>query len=256
MPRFAGAIAAAALAAACTTAPVAGAQTPPPSDGHMMHMAPMSSIQPETTITLNGHGSVDRAPDIATISVGVSVDAESAAAAMSQQSEKMNGVFKAVKAAGVADKDMQTSNLSLNPVYDYSNRNNGKPRLTGYNASNQLTIVVRNLDSLGKTLDAVVKAGGNTINGVSFGVDKPKSAQDEARVMAIKDAAAKAELYAKAVGYKVKRIVTINESVNYGGPVPVMARMAMDSAESAPTPVAGGQVSLTADVDVTFELTK
>lgn len=250
MKALAAALLAATAMASCANAPMAMAQ--PPASG-MMHMPPMSSIQPETTITLTGRGSAEHSPDIAMISVGVSVEAETASTAMTQQSQKMNGVFAAVKAAGIADKDMQTSNLSLNPVYEYPN--NQRPRLTGYNASNQITIKVRDLKNLGKTLDAVVKGGGNTINGVSFSIDRPEAYQNDARVEAIKDAAAKAELYANAVGYKVKRIVTVSEQEYYPQPVPMMARMQLqDAAES--TPVAAGEVSMTQTVSVTFELTK
>lgn len=214
----------------------------------------MSTIQPETTITLTGKGTVDHAPDIAMISVGVQVEAKTAAEAMAQQAEKMNGVFAAVKAAGIADRDMQTGNLSLNPVYEYPN--NARPRLTGYQASNQITIKVRKLDTLGKTLDAVVKGGGNTINGVSFSIDEPDKFQNDARIEAIKDAAAKAELYAKAVGYKVKRIVTISEQDYYPQPVPMMMQMRQQDMAAAPTPIAAGEVSLTQTVNVVFELTK
>jgi uncharacterized protein YggE len=249
MKRFAAALLAASAMAGCATTPMATAQTPPPS----WTMPPSSAIQPETTITLNGRGTIDHAPDIAMISVGVSVEAETASAAMTQQSTKMNGVFAAVKAAGIADRDMQTSNLSLNPVYDYPQ--NQKPRLRGYNASNQITIKVRDLKSLGKTLDSVVKGGGNTINGVSFSIDKPESYQNEARVAAIKDAAARADLYANAIGYKVKRVVTVSEQEYFPQPVPMMQRMQVaDQAEA--TPVAAGEVSLTQTVSVTFELTR
>ena len=188
------------------------------------------------------------------ISLGVQVEAKTAAEAMQQQADKMNGVFAAVKAAGIADRDMQTGQLSLNPVYEYPN--NARPRLTGYQATNTINIKVRDLKNLGKTLDAVVKGGGNTINGISFAVDQPEKHQNDARIAAIKDAAAKAELYARAVGYKVKRIVTVSEN-EYYAPQPqpmMMARMANDAAES--TPIAAGEVSLTATVSVTFELTK
>jgi uncharacterized protein YggE len=248
MKRLASALLASSLIAGCAALPAAVAQTPP---GYQT--PPMSAIQPETTITINGKGIVDRAPDIAMITVGVSVEAETASLAMSQQTTKMNGVFAAVRAAGVAERDMQTSNLSLNPVYDYPQ--NGQPRLRGYNASNQITIRVRDLKNLGKTLDSVVKGGGNTIHGISFSVDKPEAYQNEARVAAIKDAAARAELYANAVGYKVKRIVTISEMDYTPRPVPMMARMQLqDAAES--TPVAAGEVSLEQTVSVTFELTR
>ena len=213
----------------------------------------MSSIQPETTITLMGRGAVEKAPDMATINVGVQVEAKTAADAMAQQASQMNGVFAAVKAAGIADRDMQTGNMSLSPVYEYPN--NARPRLTGYQASNSITIRVRKLDTLGKTLDAVVKGGGNTINGISFSVDQPEKFQNEARVEAIQDATAKAELYAQAVGYKVKRIVTISEQEFYPQPpMPVMMRMQDMAAEA--TPIAAGEVSLVQTVNVVFELTK
>jgi hypothetical protein len=248
--QFGFALLAASALAACSTAPMATAQTPPPN----WNAQPMSSIQPETTITLNGKGTVDHAPDIATISVGVNVEAATASLAMTQQAEQMNGVFNAVKGAGVAERDMQTSSLSLNPVYDYPP--NQRPRLRAYNASNQITIKVRDLKNLGKTLDAVVKAGGNTINGISFGIDKPEQFQNDARVKAIQDAAAKAELYAKAVGYKVKRIVTVTENdFTPHPPQPMMMRMQVNDAAAA-TPVAEGEVSLEQNVSVTFELSK
>jgi uncharacterized protein YggE len=251
MTRLAPALLAATVLAGCATAPMAMAQPPM---GPQSGMPPMSTIQPETTITLTGKGTVDHAPDIAMISLGVQVEAKTAAEAMAQQTEKMNGVFAAVKAAGIADRDMQTGQLSLNPVYEYPN--NARPRLTGYQASNQLSIKVRKLDTLGKTLDAVVKGGGNTINGVSFSIDKPDQFQNDARIEAIKDAAAKAELYAKAVGYKVKRIVTISEQDYYPQPVPMMMQMRQQDMAAAPTPIAAGEVSLTQTVNVVFELTK
>jgi len=247
MKRLAPAMFAVTALAGCATAPMAMAQQPP----HMM--PPASAIQPETTINLTGIGKVDHAPDTAMISAGVQIEAKTAADAMQQQATAMNGVFAAVKASGIADRDMQTGNLSLNPVYEYPN--NARPRLTGYRASNQLMIKVRKLDTLGKTLDAVVKAGGNTINGVTFQVDQPEKFQNDARVEAIKDAAAKAELYAKAVGYMVKRIVTISELDYSPQPMPMMQTRMQDMAAEA-TPIAAGEVSLQQTVNVVFELTK
>jgi len=251
MTRLAPALLAASVLAGCATAPMAIAQ-PPMGPNH--GMPPMSTIQPETTITLNGKGTVDHAPDIAMISVGVTTEAKTAAEAMQQQATQMTGVFNAVKAAGIADRDMQTGQISLNAVYEYPN--NARPRLTGYQASNQLSIKVRKLDTLGKTLDAVVKGGGNTINGVSFSIDEPEKYQNEARMEAIQDAAAKAELYAKAVGYKVKRIVTISENEFYPQPPMPMMQMRMQEMAADATPIAAGEVSLTQTVSVVFELTK
>lgn len=254
MKRLAPALIAATAMAGCAAAPMAMAQTPAPVHGPNMHMPPMSSIQPETTITLTGKGSVAHAPDIAIINVGVSVEAKTASEAMQQQATQMAGVFAAVKAAGIADRDMQTGNISLNPVYEYPN--NARPRLTGYQANNSITIKVRKLDTLGKTLDAVVKGGGNTINGISFSIDEPEKFQNDARIEAVKDAAAKAELYAQAVGYKVKRIVTISEQEFYPQPVPMMAMRMQDSGGAPETQIAAGEVSLEQTVTVLFELTK
>lgn len=228
-----------------------------PIQGHAMHgggmgTAPMSAIQPETTISLSGRGTVLRTPDIATVSVGVSVEAKTAADAMQQQASRMAGVFAAVRAAGIAERDMQTGSISLNPVYEYPD--NARPRLTGYQASNVITLKVRKLDTLGRTLDSVVKGGGNTINGVSFSIDDVESLRNEARTRAIRDAAAKAELYAAAVGYKVRRIVTISEQGDYSPPSPLMA-MRMEDAGAAPeTQIAAGDVALEQTVSVVFEL--
>jgi uncharacterized protein YggE len=213
-----------------------------------------NSIQKETTISLNGKGSTDRAPDMATISLGVNIEAKTASDAMKQQAQLMDGVFKAVKAAGVADRDMQTSSLSLNPVYDYQEQ--GGAVLRGYSASNQIAITVRDLKKLGATLDSIVKAGGNTINGISFGIEEDREARDAARIEAIRDAARKADLYAAAVGYSVKRIVTVTENeYDYQPPMPMMARMEMKSADAS-TPIASGEVTIQSSVSVTFELVK
>ena len=149
---------------------------------------------------------------------------------------------------------MQTSNLSLQPRYDYSNRDGSPPEVVGYTASNQVTVKVRNLDNLGQTLDAIVEDGGNTISGLSFGLEDEATARDEARRDAIEIATARAELYADAAGYTVARIVTISESSSdMGGPQPMMAmRAESDSA----TQVSGGEVGYSVTVNVTFELVK
>jgi uncharacterized protein YggE len=228
-----------------------------PMRGHAMHgagmgMPPMSAIQPETTLSLSGRGAVLRAPDVASVSVGVNVEAKTAAEAMQQQASQMAGVFAAVRAAGIAERDMQTGSISLNPVYEYPD--NARPRLTGYQASNVITLKVRKLDTLGRTLDAVVKGGGNTIHGVSFSVDEAESLRNEARTRAIRDAAAKAELYAAAVGYKVSRIVTISEQGDYSPPAPLMAMRIKDDGAAPETQIAAGDVSLEQTVSVLFEL--
>lgn len=214
-----------------------------------------NSIQPETTLSISASGEVSRSPDIATITAGVQTEAPTASQAMSQNAERMEGVYKALRDASVAERDMQTSNLSLQPSYDYSNRDGAPPKVTGYTASNQLSVKVRDLDNLGRTMDAIVAQGGNTISGLQFGLDDPSEARDEARRQAIQKAVERANLYAEATGYRVARIVTISESSNnYSPPMPMMA--VRSEAADATTQVSGGEVGYSVDVNVTFELRK
>ena len=212
-----------------------------------------NSIQPETTLSISAEGSVNREPDIAFLNAGVQTQGDTAQAAMSANAAAMNGVFEALVAADVDRKDMQTSNFSLQPQYDYSSRSNGSPpRLTGYQAFNQLTVRVRDLDNLGQTMDALVSAGGNTFSGLRFALEDDRAAKNAARDIAMKEAIARAELYAAASGYEVARVVTISESGGFSPqPMAVMAR----SAESS-TPIASGEVGYSVNVNVTFELRK
>ena len=214
-----------------------------------------NSIQPETTLSISAEGSVNREPDIALLNAGVQTQGETAQAAMAANANAMNGVFDALAAADVDRRDMQTSNFSLQPQYDYSNRQNGQPpRLTGYQASNQLTVKVRDLDSLGETIDAMVGAGGNTFSGISFALDDDRAAKNAARDLAMKEAIARAELYAAASGYEVARVVTISESGGFR-PQP-MAMMAEARSMDQSTPIASGEVGYSVTVNVVFELRK
>lgn len=214
-----------------------------------------NSIQPETTLSISAEGSVNREPDIAFLNAGVQTQGETAQAAMSANASAMNGVFDALAAANVERSDMQTSNFSLQPQYDYSNRQSGEPpRLTGYQASNQLTVRVRDLDNLGETMDALVSAGGNTFSGLHFALEDDRAAKNAARDIAMKEAIARAELYAAASGYEVARVVTISESGGYS-PQP-MAMMAEARSMDRSMPVASGEVGYSVTVNVTFELRK
>ncbi|MHA7898670.1 MAG: SIMPL domain-containing protein [Henriciella sp.] len=214
-----------------------------------------NSIQPETTLSISAEGSVNREPDIAFLNAGVQTQGETAQAAMSANATAMNGVFDALEAANVDRTDMQTSNFSLQPQYDYSNRQSGQPpRLTGYQASNQLTVRVRDLDTLGETMDALVSAGGNTFSGLRFALEDDRAAKNAARDIAMKEAIARAELYAAASGYEVARVVTISESGGFS-PQP-LAMMAESRSMDRSTPVATGEVGYSVTVNVTFELRK
>lgn len=208
-----------------------------------------------TTLSLSAEGETLASPDMATINIGVQSEAPTAQAAMSANSAKMNAVVAAIRAAGVAERDIQTSGLNLNPQYVYEP--NQSPRLTGYQASNTVTIRLRDLARVGPVVDATVSSGANTINGITFGLQNPDAAENSAREDAVKALTAKAELYARATGYRISRLVSLSESGGYtpSPPVPMMARaVAMDAGGS--TPVAGGELSVRMNVSATYELTR
>ncbi|MEL6753979.1 MAG: SIMPL domain-containing protein [Pseudomonadota bacterium] len=221
-------------------------------------MAHPNSIQPETTLSITATGEVMAEPDIAYVSTGVQSEAKTAEQAMADNRAAMNGVFEALRAAGLTDRDIQTSNFSLNPVYDYIEREDGRGNervLRGYMVSNQVTAKVSDLDNLGRTLDAVVSEGGNTFNGIRFALEHDTEVRDEARRSAMEQAIARAELYASAAGYEVARIVSITEYEHSSGPQPMM-EMAMARTTDSATPVSGGEVGYSSQVNVLFELSR
>ena len=206
-----------------------------------------------TTLTLQVEGRVTRTPDVAEVSGGVVSTAPTASAAMAENAQKMNAVVAAVRKAGVAERDIQTAGLSLQPQFRYEN--NQSPVLTGYQASNTVNLRVRNVADTGKLLDALVAVGANQIGGPNFRLDDDAAALDEARQAAVRTAKARAELYAKATGLRIKRLLTLAESSGIEpGPRPMMARaMAMDSAKES-APVEPGEVALTINLTTVFEL--
>lgn len=211
-----------------------------------------------TLLTLTAQGSTNRTPDMATYSAGVTTQGASASEAMSANSVQMNKVIAALKRAGIADRDIQTSNLNLNPVYAQPKRLpdgstvDEPQRIIGYQATNTVNVRQRKLADMGKAIDALVSAGANQVNGPNFALSQPEAAQDEARLAAMKTVRARADLYANAAGLKVARIVSINESGGYS-PQPVMyAKRAMDS--MAASPVAAGEMEVSVNVTVQFEL--
>ena len=207
-----------------------------------------------TTVQVSAEAHVERTPDVADMSTGVVTNAPTAAEALRQNAERMTTVIAALRRAGIAERDIQTSGINLQPQYMY--RENQPPQLTGYQAINNVNVRVRKLAELGKIIDTLIAQGSNQINGPSFRLDKPEPALDEARTKAVATARERAQLYASAIGMRVKRIVSISEGFAAPPPYPMpMARMAaMDAAEKASTPVAPGEVQLTANVNVIFEL--
>lgn len=211
----------------------------------------------DTLLTLSAEGKASREPDMAMFSAGVASTGRSAGEAMAANAEAMNQVLAALKAAGVPAKDIQTSQLSLSPSYEQRNPRPGQvdsspPRIVGYTANNTVSLRSHDLANVGRVLDALVAAGANQVSGPDFALDHPETALDEARLAAVKTARARAELYARAAGLKVLRVVSISESGGYQ-PRPVMA-MARMAAEAAPTPIAAGELDMTVNVSVQFEL--
>ena len=204
-----------------------------------------------TTLTVSVEGRVDRAPDVADLSGGVVTQAPTAAAALATNAQRMTAVVAAVRRAGVAERDIQTSGLSLSPQYRYGD--NQPPVLTGYQVSNTVALHVRALADAGRLVDALVAAGANQINGPTFRVDAADAALDAARANAVATARARADLYARAAGLHIKRIRSISESGGMAEPPrPMMMSMRAKGAES--TPIAPGEVTLAVTVTVEFEL--
>lgn len=200
-------------------------------------------------ITVTGEGVVRAIPDQAVLMIGVTTQAETAAAALAANSTSVRAILAQLTAAGIAERDVQTSNLSINPNwtnYDGSS----EAQISSYVASNQLEVRIRALDSLGAVVDAAISDGANTLNGLTFGVTDPKPLLNEARKAAVLDARARAEVLAEAVGAKLGRIVSLTDGGNYSGPAPMFRA---DAASGAP-PVQGGEVGLTSTVSVTYEI--
>jgi uncharacterized protein YggE len=205
-----------------------------------------------TVLTVSAEGRVSRAPDIVELSGGVVTMAPTAAAAMAENARRMNAVVAAVRQAGIAERDIQTTGLSLQPQYRYEE--NKPPILTGYQANNTVALRVRRIADAGKLLDTLVSVGANQIQGPNFQVEAADAALDEARVMAVKTARARAELYAKAAGMKIKRITAISEVGGYVPSPRAMMMTAKAEMSDAPTPVAPGEVALNMNVTMSFQL--
>ena len=202
-------------------------------------------------IIVNGEGSVNIAPDTATIMLGVTTSGETAAAALAENSAQVAVVLTKLTEAGIGGGDVQTSGLSLNPQYYYDPTGADQtPDITGYIANNSVTVRVRELSKLGSVLDSVVQGGANTVNGLTFGLLDQQPALDEARARAVADGKRKAELLAQAAGVALGPIRSITETSGYASPAP-MFRMDASASGSA-VPVAEGELGVTAMVTLEF----
>ena len=215
---------------------------------------PVAPVLSGTRLDISATGEVTRVPDLAIISAGVQTLQPTATGAIEENATRMERVRAALKRAGIADKDIQTSSISLNPEYRYVE--NQPPRLTGYRATNTVNVKFRDLKRTGAILDALVAEGSNQINGPSLTIDKPEAAYDEARVKAIAAGQARAELYARALGKRVVRLLSVSEGGGFHvpPPMPYARDMAMQASAVSKTEIDPGTQELQVTLAMSFEL--
>jgi len=209
---------------------------------------------PETArLDLSATGSVSVVPDQAHVSSGVVTRADTAAAALRANSQAMTRVFAELRRAGVAERDMQTRQLTVSPVYTQPGRDtNQSPQITGYEARNTVTALIRDLDRTGPVIDALVNAGANQLEGVRIGYSREDEARNEARRAAVAELHARRDLYAEAAGFRIVRLISFTESGGYR-PESGMYAMSM-RADSGSTPVAAGEMTIEVIVNAGWEI--
>jgi uncharacterized protein YggE len=243
------------LAATALTAPAAFAQSMgAQSVGNTPVSSTIQMIQTQPSLNLSATGEVKVAPDMAVITFGVVTEAATAQEAMALNATRMTQVATALRRAGLGERDIQTSGLNLQAQYDYVQ--DQPPKLRGYQATNRVTVNINDLTKVGTTADAVVAAGVNQIDGISFGLKDPKTAEDQARRLAVQALQAKARLYAEALGVQLGGIRSLNEGGGYTPqpPMPVFAMARMQSAGADSTPVSAGELSVKIDITGVYDI--
>lgn len=216
-----------------------------------------------TGIVVQGTGEVRVKPDVANIQLGVQTSGRDSTAAAQENARKTEQVIAAVRAAGVAEKDIQTANYSIYPQYDNrpprplpgGQETPQTPQIIGYQVNNSVNVTVRRIGDVGKVIDAGIKAGANVAGGISFSLDDPTSAKEEAMKKAVADAMRKAKVIADAAGVGSTRLVAITEgSVNYPRPMYDMAMTRGAMAAEASTPVSPGEQTITVTVTARYSM--
>ena len=230
-----GAVAAGGIgrAAAQEATPVAGTETP--------------------KVSVNGEGVVTITPDTATVTVGIDITNEALGEAQRLADEQMAEIIAALKAAGIADADIQTANYSVSVLRNFDNNSGAQGEVTGYQVSNQVNVKIRDIDQVGAILDTVVGEGANSIYGISFYVDDPSRAISQARELAVQDAKRKADELAAAAGLTVGRLLLLSES-SAGAPVPVTYAEDAAAQRAGGAPIEVGSTEVRVDVQATYEL--
>jgi len=210
----------------------------------------------ESQIQVSATGTSAQLPDVATVSAGAISEGKTAREAMIGNATKMTAVFDALIDAGIDEKNITTSQLSLQPRYSYERNQQGRntPRIDGYEARNTVTVKSYDIEDVGVMLDALVKAGVNNINNVQFSVKDPKAAKAEARDAAIKEAREKAQAMAKAAGLKLGDLTSLSESGGGFSPRPLQQYSRAVTSESISTPVSAGEQTLSVSVNMIYEI--
>jgi uncharacterized protein YggE len=205
----------------------------------------LPALAAEKFVTVTGQGTIAVAPDSAMIRIGVTSQGKTAKEASDTNAKQMTAVMAAIKNSGIAERDIQTSRLSLQPRYE---NKGGTTHLLGFRVTNQVTVTIHDIDRLPAILDRAIAAGANEMSGIEFVVSGQSKLLDQARDAAIADAHRKAALYAKAAGAKLGRVVAITEQGASAPPRPLAAMRA------GAVPVAPGEQTLRATVTVSYEL--
>jgi len=223
----------------------------------MAHVASPAWAQqvapPIRTMSIEGVGEVRARPDMATVMVGVVQQGGTAGEALNANTQAMNQILATLRSMKIDETDIQTSNFQISPRYDYGPNNQGPPKITGYEVSNQLAVVVHDLPKLGGLLDDIVRVGSNQISSVAFSFANPEQYEDEARVRAVADARHKAGVFAAASGVQLGAVQSIGESGTIVPPVPVYAKQ-MRAEAAAPVPIAAGESVIQSRVTIVWEI--
>jgi uncharacterized protein YggE len=218
-------------------------------------MSVLSAQEPMMrTISVEGEGTASGPPDMATIYTGVVTQAATANEALAANNGAMNKIMDVLKKQRIADKDVQTSSFNIQPEYERDPRGRTTPEVVGYRVTNQVQVHVRNLPELGKTLDALVQAGSNSVSGISFGMNDATGLLNEARGKAVTDARSRAKLYAQAAGVSVGKVLSISEQ-RLEIPRPQFMARSFAAADASSVPVATGEHEVRASINIMFALT-
>ena len=202
------------------------------------------------TLTMNGFGIARMAPDTADVTIGVVTEARDAAKAHAENAAQASRVRDAVKALGIADRDIQTAHYDFSPVYDV--RDNGRSVTTGYTVTNAVVVRVRDLNNVGKVIDTALANGANRVDSLEFSASDTNEAKNIALADAARDARSKADAVARALGVHVVRVLTIHADAQSYTPRNFMPMMMAKEAYDAGTPISAGELSVEASVNVTY----